>query len=248
MGGCVLRYAVAMVEQGRLQQIPLFKDLGAHRLKQVAEVAQLEQHRKRDVLFRQGEPAKKLWVLLEGWVHLIRTPKAAAPTFDGTRGVVIFTVTPAEVLVGISSLESTVYTMSGVAGTDCTAIRVPGSLFGDLVRHEPHFGYDVLRLFTRRFHKVAEQYGAMAEPVMPRVVRALLRLREQFGVTIPMTHRELAQMSWTTTESAIRAVRKLKDAGLVTGSRGEFIVQRPAALERLVSSAHGGGRPGGHDG
>lgn len=228
-----------MVEQGLLRGIALFEDLGAHRLEQVAEVAQFEQYRKRDVLFRQGERAKMFWVLLEGWVHLVRTPRAAARTFDGTRGVVIFTVTPAEVLVGISALESAVYTMSGVAGTDCRAIRIPGSLFGDLVRHEPHFGYDVLCLFTRRFRKVAEQYGAMAEPVMPRVVRTLLRLREQFGVTIPMTHRELAQMSWTTTESAIRAVRKLKDAGLVSGSRGEFIVQRPAALERLVSSTNG---------
>ena len=75
-----------------------------------------------------------------------------------------------------------------------------------------------------RIRHMAEQYGAMAEPVSHRIIRSILRLRQQFGETLPVTHRELAQMSWTTTESAIRAVRQLKRQGALIGRRGQLTV------------------------
>lgn len=66
----------------------------------------------------------------------------------------------------------------------------------------------------------------MAEPVSTRIVRSILRLRQQFGATLPVTHRELAQMSWATTESAIRIVRRLKQQGYVIGARGRLTISR----------------------
>ena len=89
---------------------------------------------------------------------------------------------------------------------------------------------------------MAQQYGSMAEPVFYRIVRTLLRLQQQFGTTLPVTHRELAQMSWTTTESAIRVVRKLKQQRYLMGSRGRVLITRPQALERLLSHPTNGYR------
>ena len=148
------------------------------------------------------------------------------------RAAVLFTITPREALCGISALESGMYNLSAVAATDCQAIRISGAVFRDALQREPAFAYEALRLCTRRLQNIALQYGAIAEPVSHRVIRAILRLQDQFGRTLPVTHRELAQMAWTTTESAIRVVRRLKQQGYVTGTRNRLQLSHPEKLAR----------------
>ena len=257
-----------MVHPEILQAIPLFQHLSERRLKRVVASSLLERYQKGAVLFRQGEHAEAMWVILEGWVHLVRSPEGDDPStrtmatdrglardsapraikkvlrvlpvgLHGSRAVVLFTITPREVLCGISAIESGTYNLSAMAGTDCRVVRIPGEAFNEALRHEPAFTYEALRLCARRIQSITQQYGAIAEPVPRRVVRAILRLRQQFGTTLPVTHRELAQMSWTTTESAIRIVRRLKQRGYMTGTRGRLRITQLKALERLLAQPNG---------
>ena len=190
-------------------------------------------------IFRQGQPADAIWIVQEGWIHLLR----AADATDSARAVVIFTITPAEVFCGLSAVTpGSVYHVSAVVGTSCRTLRVPAPLFRDALAHEPAFAPHVVRLCVQRIQHIAQQYGAMAEPVPHRVARAILRLADQFGPSIPMTHRELAQMAWTTTESAIRVVRRFKAAGYLSGERGRLALGRRASLERFLDGAGRRGR------
>lgn len=214
----------------RLQEIAVFEPLSATRVKHLLRGAEVRRYKRGHVVFRQGQPADAVWVVREGWVHLVRTPTSG----DEAHAVVLFTITPREVLCGVSAIERRPYSASGIAGTDAVVVRIPAVDFDRALRQVPEFAYQVLRLYTQRLREMAEQYGAMAEPVSQRIVRMLLRLHGQFGVTIPVTHRELAQMSWTTTESAIRAVRRLKAQGSVGGRRGELTVKRVEPLEQLL--------------
>lgn len=224
-----------MIEAQVVERIPLFQHLSSRRLKQFLAAATVERYAKGAALFRQGARAEAMWVVLEGWVHLVRSSEDA----DGAPAVVLFTITPAETLCGISAIESGTYQLGAVAGTDCRVVRIPGRLFNDALRHEADFAYHALRLYARRVQHIAQQYGAVAEPVSRRVIRAILRLSQQFGRTLPVTHRELAQMSWTTTESAIRLVRRLKQRGYVTGTRGHLTITKPHALESALHRRDG---------
>lgn len=197
--------------------------------------AQMERYKKGATLFRQGERARNMWIVLEGWAHLVRSSEDR----DASQGVVLFTITPDEALCGISALEAGVYNLSAIAGTECHVVRIPGKAFNEALREEPGFAYHALRLCARRIQHIAQQYGSMAEPVSDRVIRAILRLSQQFGATLPVTHRELAQMSWTTTESAIRVVRRLKAQGYVTGTRGRLRISDAHMLEQMVEQANG---------
>ena len=228
-----------MVLKRQLEAIPIFQRLSAHRLERLAHQVRTERYGKGEILFRQGERADAAWIVLDGWVHLVRssTPQ------DGTRTVVLFTITPAEVLCGVSAIEPRAYTASGVAGTDSRILHIPAGLFNELLTQEPGFAHHVLRLCADRIRHMAEQYGMMAEPVSHRIVRTILRLHQQFGSTIRVTHRELAQMSWTTTESAIRAVRRLKRRGYVSGARGRLTVKKAAPLEQFLTHANGRAHP-----
>lgn len=188
--------------------------------------------RRGEVLFRQGEPARFLWILLKGWVHLLRFSQGAEGAGEG---VVIFTITPEEALCGIAGIATGTLTVSAIAATDCELLRLPTALFLEQLERDPHLGAATVRLCARRIASIAQQYGAMAEPVPRRLIRTLLRLHEQFGKEIPMTHRELGQMAWTTTESAIRALRALKRRGLLGGSRGRVTLRDPDALARELT-------------
>lgn len=226
------------METATLQRLPLFRRLPPRRLEQLVGDAIMERYEQGATLFRQGERAKSFWIILEGWVHLIRASQNQTPA----KAVVLFTITPDEALCGISALGSGVYQLSAVAASPCRALRLPGERFNDALLHEPGFAYESLRLCARRIAHIAQQYGSMAEPVPHRVIRSLLRLRQQFGDRLPMTHRELAQMSWTTTESAIRTVRALKRRGWLAGARGRVDIRNAAALERTVAAdANGDG-------
>ena len=218
-------------------RIPLFRHLSAARAARILAIAKARRYRKGQTLFRQGERADAVWIVLDGWVHLVRADHPS----DRAHAVVLFTITPREVLCGVSAIEPGSYTASGVAGADSRALRIPAAVFHDALTHEPAFAYQVLRLCAERIRRVAEQYGVMAEPVSKRVVRTLLRLQQQFGHTLPVTHRELAQMSWTTTESAIRAVRKLKRHGYVHGTRGRLTIRKLKALTGLLAASNGAG-------
>ena len=218
-----------------LHHIPLFQRVSTHRLTQMLSEASVERYEKGAPFFHQGDRAEAIWVVLEGWVHLVRSPESG----DGSHAVVLFTITPEEVLCGISAIDSDTYNLSAVAATACRAIRIPGAAFREALIREPDFAYQTIRLCARRLQHIAQQYGAMAEPVSKRIIRSMLRLRQQFGTTLPVTHRELAQMSWTTTESAIRMVRRLKQKGFVTGTRGQLTIRNPNALKRLLAPENG---------
>ncbi len=213
-----------------LPVLPIFQHLSTRRRKEIASACLEERYRRGAVLFRQGASAESLWIIITGWVLLVRSTSAGGRS----RTAALFAITPREGLCGISALDSGRYHMSAVAGAECQALRMPADIFRDAALHEPGFAYQALRLCTRRLQKIGEQYGSMTEPVAHRVMRSILRLREQFGNTIPMTHREIAQMSLTTTESAIRVVRALKHQGHLHGRRGELTVTHPAALEAAL--------------
>lgn len=226
-----------MITATEMAEVPLLQSLSAAARRQVAQTGVLRRIEKEAFLFRQDQPAEAAWLIREGWVHLVSTPVGQDPA----GGVVVATITPEEGLCGLSALDQGRYSVSAVAATACEALRLPAALFRELLRHEPRFAIATLRVCARRLRHMAEQYAEVARPVPQRVVAALLRLQRQFGAAVPLTHRELAQIACTTTESAIRVVRRLKAQGYVAGQRGLLRIEQPAALERLLQP-----HPNGH--
>ena len=223
-------YGRGMIKAEDVTSCALLQRIPAKRLARLLAGASVQTSRRGETLFRQGAEAKYAWLVLDGWVHLVRAPEHQ----DGARGVVLYTVTARDVLCGISSIEPETYTTSGIAASTARVLRLPAASFREALIGEPRFAYEVLRLCASRIRQMAEQYGAMTEPVSHRIARSILRLQRQFGQTLPVTHRELAQMSCTTTESAIRVVRHLKHQGAVAGARGRLTVVQTGALTEML--------------
>lgn len=221
-----------MISEADITEMQLLQRLSPAGRRRVCVAGSLERHKKDVVLFQQDQPARFLWLVREGWVHLINSPLGHPPG----NGVVVATITADDGLCGLSALEQRAYSVSAVAATACEIVRLPAPLVEALLKRELAFAYEALRLSSHRLRRMAEQYAVVARPVPQRLVATLLRLHQQFGQQLPMTHRELAQMACTTTESAIRVIRRLKAQGYVRGRRGLLELTQPAALERLLAA------------
>lgn len=179
-------------------------------------------------IFREGAPAMTLWVLLEGWVHLVRQASAG-------RLITIFTMTPSDALCGLSAFEQRTYTLGAVAATPCRLVALPAKYMVALLERYPAFAREVLSTAQLRMRHMADAICQAQEPVEHRLAHILLRLADQFGTTIPITHRELAQMAQTTVETSIRVMSRWRSDGFVDTHRGRVTLREPGRLSRLTN-------------
>ena len=190
---------------------------------------------KSEWVFREGDPATMLWIIVKGWVHLVRRSCSG-------RLVTIFTMTPSDALCGLSAFEQGAYTAGAVAATPCHLVGLPGKYVAALIERYPAFAREILTLERTRIRHMAETMTRAHDPVECRLANTLLCLAEQFGTTVPITHRELAQMAGTTLETSIRTTGRFRRQGLVATQRGKITVTDRARLSHVAV-----GNGNGHD-
>lgn len=227
----------------RAQQLGvIFHGLAPARLKPLLASSRMCRVCKGDSLFKEGQPATHVWLLLSGWVFLVKhPPQAQRPP------VTIVTLTPEDVLCGYSAAVGRgTYFMSAVAATQTTAVRIPKAVFAALLRREPRFAGRVLDIYHARMGHMAEVIALAQTPVAQRLAHTLLRLQKTFGRVIPVTHAELARMAGTRWETSIRTISAMKRRGWLTSGRGKIMVQSPERLRQLLrngqAAAGGEGR------
>ena len=184
-------------------------------------------------VFREGDPATTLWIIVEGWVHLVRRSCAG-------RQVTIFTMTPSDALCGLSACEQGVYTAGALVATPCRLVGLSGKYVAALIERYPAFAREILTLERTRIRHMAEAMTRAHDPAACRIAGMLLRLADQFGSTVPVTHRELAQMAGTTLETSIRTTSRFRQQHLVTTQRGKITVTNRARLSRIAGGSGNG--------
>ena len=216
----------------REDELTLLGSLPIAERKRVVGASALRGFAKGDVIFREGEPARSVWIVRSGWVYLVkRTPQGGRAT--------IFAMTPDEALCGISAFDHGTYSAGAVAATRCELLQIPAELFASLLERSPAFTKQVLLTCCQRIRQMAEAISLAQAPVERRLIYVLWRLSNTFGATIPITHRELAQMAGTRWETSIRTLTKLKRQGWLASSRGKIRILHPETLRALLNSSHG---------
>ncbi len=182
------------------------------------------------ILFREGEPSTTLWVLQTGWVRLSKQMLSG-------NAVALEAVTPGHPLVGLSAFSGGPSVATAVAATAVVAIQVPAALLRQLVSRHAPFAAAVLHLVGERVHQMAAAYAMAFAPVGQRMAGVLVQLTEGFGETIPLTRRELAALTGTTVETAIRVTNEFRRAQLIQLSRGAIrLLDVPRMRDRALAA------------
>jgi CRP/FNR family transcriptional regulator, nitrogen oxide reductase regulator len=219
-----------------LSRTRFFAGLPAEEISVIDQRMRVRGYSEGEPIHRAGDPATHLSVLASGRVKLIR------PTLDG-QDVLVDVVTPGGLFGTLSTLGDPTYPDTAQALTVSCALRISAGDFRDVLRSYPVVALAVLDDLAHRLERVQQSVRRLSGgSVVQRVAATLLALADQLGqphdhatvLQLPLTRADLAAMTGTTTESASRAVSRLRRDGIIdTGRRWTSILDR----DRLASLA-----------
>jgi CRP/FNR family cyclic AMP-dependent transcriptional regulator len=130
-----------MVSVEVLRSFPYFAGVGSESLKAVAALADERVFKAGEVLFKEGEPARSLYVVRQGQVDIVSHPHAG-------EDCVVDTVVGGE-LIGWSSLVEPYRTTATAVARDAgRAVRIEAVGIRDLCEKDHTLGYRLLRELT----------------------------------------------------------------------------------------------------
>lgn len=184
---------------------------------------------KKGILFKEREKPEVVWFILSGWVRLVKQSPQGRP-------VTIFVMTPKEPICGVSALTFGSYAATAIAATQVKVVKIPKDLFLSLLERYPSFAREVIEICCKRIREMVFSYAIAYDHVDRRIAHVLLRLSEDFGKTLPFTHKEISEMAGTALETSIRVLSKMKRKGWLTVKRGELSLLKLAELRRMIQN------------
>jgi CRP/FNR family transcriptional regulator, nitrogen oxide reductase regulator len=217
-----------------LAALPIFAGLSDRDWDKILDLFSERQYQKDDYIFLEGEAPEALYVVRSGKVKVLRH------STDG-KDVVLRVASIGELLGTVATFDGGGYPGTAQAIEDCSLLVVARNDCLTLCSRYPVFALAVIADLGSRLRSSAEQIRSLAvERVEQRIARTLLKLAETAGsdvsdgrvIEMPLTRQDVADMTGTTVETAIRVMSKFRRLGLIRTRRGKVVlVDREALLE-----------------
>jgi CRP-like cAMP-binding protein len=224
-----------------LQASAVFAGLPVPEVEALAATAREQSCRAREYIFHEGDPALWLCLVKTGHVRIVRHSRAG-------KDVVLELLGPGEIFGGVAVIERRPYPAAAQTAEPSVVVKIPADVVVGLAERHPSVVREMALLIGRRLRAAHDSVKSLSvEPVESRLAATLLRLADregvgtQGGVELPfhLTRQNLADMSGTTVETAIRVVsRWLRDA-VVEDRGGRLVVRDRDALRDLAEGDAG---------
>jgi CRP-like cAMP-binding protein len=221
-----------------LRKVDMFRRVSADDRRRILQVAHLQRFPKGELIFREGDPAETFLAIVEGRVKVFK----AAP---GGKEIILEIFGAGDPLAAVAVYESRDLPAPALALEDTECLALARTDFFALLEQHPALVRALLSGLTLRLIELTRRLAEMtAGRVEARFARLFLKLATQIGkpdrggifVAMPLTRQELADLTGTTIETAIRTMsRWQKDNVVRTEKDGFVIVNRPS----LESTAEG---------
>lgn len=203
------------MDEDVVRQAPLFAALDD----EAAEALQATMTRvelgRSDVLFHEGDPGDRLYVIVEGKVKLGRT------SGDGRENLLAI-LGPGEMFGELSLFDPGPRNATATAVSDAVLIGLGSDGLGSWLSGRPDVAKQLLRALARRLRRTNEALADLVFSDVPgRVAKALLDLSERFGrptedglrVAHELTQEELAQLVGASRETVNKALADFASRG-----------------------------------
>ena len=137
--------------------------------------------------FHQGEPARWLYLVVEGEVKLTQV------TPEGHQ-VILRLIGSGEVFGLIATMGESPYSISAQAVDDCLGLRWDGDEMGQMLKQYPQLAFNAMSVSSAYIRELQNRYRELAtERVERKIARSLLRLARQTGTTVFTVSRILSR-------------------------------------------------------
>jgi len=216
-----------------IRSVPLFTGLDDSQIAKVEAIARLVEASRKEVLFREGDPAEGIFVLLQGRVKIYKLSP------DGKEHI-LHVVRPGQAFAEAAVFMPGGYPAYAEALQRCRALLLPKEPFLRLLREEPAISLSIIATLSRYLKQFADRIEDLSlKDVSARLARWLLATAREKGRDfwdLEITKGELASQIGTVSETLSRTLRKFQDAGWLQ-VRGRFV--KILEREALQATAEG---------
>jgi len=182
-----------------------------------------------ETLWQAGDEPDTLYIVRSGKANMV------IDSDDGKEAIVHYCA-QAQTFCLAAALTGKPYPCTAKASAEMTVLAIPRKRFQDLVHRLPFFARQMMGDMAAQVCESHCAAALSAEPVKDRLADLLTRLNRQYqGGGLPFTRQELASMTGTTVESAIRTLSEWEKAGVIRSERGVIQVRQPEVLEEAAA-------------
>lgn len=191
-----------------------------------------------EVLFREGDAAGSALVIVAGLVKIHKRGR-------GGEELILSLCGPGDLLGEVAALQGAMRSADATALAEVEAAVVAVGELRVLLAQHSHLALVLLELALQRLGLADQRrLESAAAESLPRVTSRLLELSERFGVVasdgtlavdMPISQEELASWAGASRESTARALRTLRELGLIETHRKRMVVLDPEGLRQHAS-------------
>jgi CRP-like cAMP-binding protein len=216
--------------------LPLFAGIHRDRLVRLLTGSIVRRYERNAVLFLEGEPATRFFVVLDGWVRLFRESE------DGHHST-IAVFGRGDSFAEAAILGSGRYPVSGSVVTSARLVNVPATSFLRQLREDPEIALNMLAAMYGHLRRLVRQVEQLTHrSSVQRVADFLLQLcphgERQAEIDLPLDKALIAARLGMQPETLSRSLSRLREAGVETsGSR--VAVSDVPRLRQLAARGRG---------
>lgn len=185
-----------------------------------------------EALFHEGDPPTAVYVIAAGQIKRVKHS-------DVGKDIILEVVGPGVLLGEMAALADRSHDASAQTLDEVTTWRVGADDFRRLVAKHPALAKVVIATLSHRLHEAQDEIRSLAvERVERRIARTLLKLTKTVGhregrtfvLDLSLTRQDIAEMTGTTVETAIRVMSKWRRAGIADTVNGHIVLLDPHRL------------------
>ena len=224
---CALVMALDLV--ARLGRVRHFQGLSADALRAIVDAGQVVRFPAGATIFAEDEPCAGMFVLLSGRVNLCKL---------GPNGheQIISVIEPVIMFNEVAVLDGGPNPVMALAVDDCLTWNISYTAFHSIIRQYPAVGLGLLPVLAARNRSLIARYEDMSYlSILARTAKMLLLWSDNGRRPIDRKEHSLDEMAahiGTVREPVSRAIRTLRESGIITCTRAQIVVSQPEALAR----------------
>lgn len=211
-----------------LRHLSIFSSLSDDELSELASLS-LEHHfASNEFIFWEGDGPEWFYLIAEGKVKVLKHSSS------GKEFVIAFFGT-GDMFGEVAVFENKPYPASAQAAVATKVLGIKRGDFLSFLAKRPQVALSIISVLGERLRVAQTRLRDLAVArVEQRLSGLLLMLSSKIGSTLPFTRQEIADMTGTTTETAIRVMSDLRERGILGSARGKVIIRDKEKL-RLLS-------------
>ncbi len=215
-----------------LKKISMFEFLPQELLQELASIVVKRSYVKGDLIFSEGEEGKGFFGIISGLVKIFKM------SMNG-REHILHLLGPGDIFAEvILSKEAGLYPAHAVALKDSELLFFPKDRFERLIKGNFKFSIGLFTLFSQRLRQLVHKIEELSLKEVPsRLATYLLLLaknQEDKEITLAINKMDLALYLGTTPETLSRAIKKLRDRGMISVQGKRVVIEDEEALSQVA--------------